>query len=81
MPKQIGIEVPEWVDDNLAERLKNMLIEKIREEIGKDYTDMKFYNLYFTLRFPETKNVDFDLNEELERLREMKKGKERVKGE
>jgi len=79
MPKQIVIEVPDWVDNSLAEKLKRMLIAKICEEIERDYADMKLYNLYFTLQFPETGSVEFDINEELKILREIrKKGKERV---
>ena len=45
----------------------------------KDHVDMKFYNLCFTLRFPETRNVDFDLNEVKMLKKIRKKGKERVK--
>jgi len=79
MPKQIVIELPDWVDNSLADKLKKMLITKIREEIERDYVDMTLYNLYYTLQFPETRNVNFDLNEELKILREIrKKGKERV---
>ena len=47
MSKQVVIDVPDWVDDSLAEKLKKMLIAKIREEIERDYTDMKLYNLYY----------------------------------
>ena len=79
MSRQVVIDVPDWVDDSLAEKLKEMLIAKIREEIERDYTDMKLYNLYFTMCFPETGNVEFDLKEELEKLKEMrKKGRERA---
>ena len=79
MSKQVVIDVPDWVDDSLAEKLKKMLIAKIREEIERDYTDMKLYNLYFTMCFPETGNVEFDLKEELKMLKEMrKKGRERA---
>jgi len=41
MPKQIVIEVPDWVNENLIDELKKMLAAKIREEIEKDYVDMK----------------------------------------
>ncbi len=45
-----------------------------------DYVDIKLYNLYLSLRFPKSKNVEFDLDEELKILEEMrKKEKERVK--
>ena len=50
-----------------------MLITKIREEIENDYADMELYDLYFALRFPETRNVEFDLDKELETLREIRK--------
>ena len=43
MSRQVVIDVPDWVDDSLAEKLKEMLIAKIREEIERDYTDMKLY--------------------------------------
>ena len=43
MSKQVVIDVPDWVDDSLAERLKKMLIAKIREEIERDYIDMITY--------------------------------------
>ena len=80
MTKQIVIEVPDWVDEELANKLKEMLIEKLREVIGKDYADIRLYNLYFTLKFPETENVDFNLDKELEYLKKMReKEKERVK--
>ena len=80
MTKQIIIEVPDWVDEELANKLKDMLIEKLQELIRKDYVDIKIYNLYFTLKFPKTKNADFDLDEELEHLKKMReKEKERVK--
>ncbi len=80
MGKIIQIEVPDWVDEKLANKLKEMLIEKLREVIGRDYVDIRIYNLYFTLKFPETKNVDFDLDKELENLKKMReKEKKRVK--
>lgn len=80
MAKQIVIEVPDWVDEELANKLKDMLIEKLQELIRKDYVDIKMYNLYFALKYPETKNVDFDLDKELENLKKMReKEKERVK--
>ncbi len=80
MGKIIQIEVPDWVDEEFVNKLKDMLIEKLKELIREDYVDIKIYNLYFTLKFPEAKNVDFDLNEELERLKKMReKEKERVK--
>ncbi len=46
-------------------KLKDMLIEKLQEGIGKDYADIRQHNLYFTLKFPEMKNLDFNLNKEL----------------
>ena len=53
-----------------------MLIEKLLEVIGKDYTDIRLYNLYFTLKFPETKNDDFDKElEYLKKMREKEKGR------
>ena len=80
MGKIIQIEVPDWVDEEFVNKLKDMLIEKLKELIREDYVDIKIYNLYFTLKFPEAKNVDFDLNEELESLKKMReKEKERVK--
>ena len=80
MGKVIQIEVPDWVDEELANKLKDMLIEKLKELIREDYVDIKIYNLYFTLKFPEAKNVDFDLDKELEHLKKMReKEKERVK--
>ncbi len=79
MPKQIVIEVPDWVNENLIDELKKMLAEKIQEEIEKDYVDMGLYNLYFSMKFPETRNVEFDLDKELRILKEIrKKGKERA---
>ena len=78
MPKRIVIDVPDWVDNNLADKLKKKFTTKTREEIERDYADTKLYSL-FTLRFPETGSVDFDFNEELNILRKIrKKGKERV---
>jgi len=80
MSKQIIIEVPDWVDKNLANKLKSMLVTKLREEIERDYTDIRLYSLYLMLRFPETKNTNFDLNKELETLRQIReKERKRVK--
>ena len=42
------------MDNNLADKLKKKFTTKIREEIERDYADMKLYSL-FTLRFPEGK--------------------------
>ncbi len=79
MGKVIRIEVPDWVDEELANKLKEMLIEKLREVIGRDYVDIRIYNLYFTLKFPETKNVDFDLDKELENHKKMREKEKRIK--
>ncbi len=77
MGKIVQIEVPNWVNEN---DLKKMILEKIVEEIKKDYVDIKFYNLYLSLKFPKSENVEFDFDEELKKLKEMReKEKERVK--
>jgi len=80
MPKQIVIELPDWVDNDLEREIKKILTTKIREEIERDYVDMKHYRLYFALKFPETGNTNFDLQEELKKLGEIRdKGRKRVK--
>ncbi|RLI77004.1 hypothetical protein DRP05_11430 [Archaeoglobales archaeon] len=77
MGKIIQIEVPNWVDEN---DLKKLILEKIVEEMRKDYVDMRFYNLYLSLKFPKSENVEFDLDEELKILKKMReKEKERVR--
>lgn len=79
MGKVIQIEVPDRVDEKLINKLKEMLADKILDEIGKDYADIDLYNLYLTLKFPKTEDVTFDTDKELEYLRKMKeKEKKRV---
>ncbi len=79
MGKIIQIEVPDWVESIDIENLKKMLIEALEEKM-KNKTDINVYRMYFALKYPETESKNFDLNEELRILEEMrKKEKERVR--
>jgi len=72
MPKQIVIEVPDWVNSKTVENLKRMLIEVLEEKMKNDRVDIDLYRIYFALKYPESKNVEFDLDEELNLLKEMR---------
>ena len=80
MPKQIVIEVPDWVNSKIIEDLKRMLIEVLEEKMKGDKVDIDLYRIYFALKYPKTKNVEFELDEELRMLREMRE-KERKRVE
>jgi len=69
MPKQ---EVPDWVNSKTVENLKRMLIEVLEEKMKNDRVDIDLYRIYFALKYPESKNVDFDLDGELNLLKEMR---------
>ena len=72
MPKQIVIEVPDWVNSKIVEDLKKMLTEVLEEKMKSDKVDIDLYRIYFALKYPESKNVKFELDEELKMLREMR---------
>ena len=72
MPKQIVIEVPDWVNSKIVEDLKKMLTEVLEEKMKSDKVDIDLYRIYFALIYPESKNVKFELDEELKMLREMR---------
>jgi len=80
MPKQIVIEVLDWVNSKIIEDLKRMLIEVLEGKMKGDRVDIDLYRIYFALKYPETKNVEFELDEELRMLREMRE-KERKRVE
>ena len=71
MAKVIQIEVPDWVDEKTVNKLKEVLLEKILDDIEKDYVDVKLYNLYYALKYPKTKNAE--LKDELKIFEELRK--------
>ena len=79
MPKQIVIEVPDCVDSKTVENLKRMLIEVLEEKMRNDKVDINLYRIYFALKYPESKGIEFDLDRELSLLKEMReKEKKRI---
>ncbi|WP_456473999.1 hypothetical protein [Candidatus Pyrohabitans sp.] len=71
MPKAV-IEIPEWVDPNIMKELKKMFLEKLLERISGDYANPELYRLYLELKYPDTENVEFDMDTELKFLKEMR---------
>ena len=77
MGKVLQIEVPDWIDLDDTE-LRKILVEALERKM-KDKVDINVYRMYLALKYPETKSRSFDLDRELEILKDMrKKEKKRV---
>ena len=48
-----------------------MLIEVLEEKMKGD-VDIDLYRIYFALKYPESKSKEFELDEELRMLRELR---------
>jgi len=72
MPKQIILDVPEWVDENeIRDLVENLIEVKLPDSASKEeYLEF--------LKIDPNEIVEFPINEEIETLKELrKKAKER----